>query len=346
MRAFSIYATAVVVTAATLALERGAHAQDSKRRADIIRHFSRQRRRPRLRADKRREANVTIAPRRSHKRDGGLHSPYAAAIVMAAMLAPASGAYAQDTKLPNVTVTVPAAPVEPPYMRDPWKAYGRNPYEGRYRVEEDKLVEVPRTATRIALAASGKCLQGYRLRIPNAGRAFGRNPCELGLDVVIDTAGKLAIEADILAFDPYPYKAFALNREGGSPPRWCYVHGYTGYDQEDFQDMNQVTRRGTNWHNLQINDTQDQWYGGDRLRSIEFSDGPHNCIAVRKAGPVWRGGFVYMMHVSICRIDTAAVQAQDIAYVFGSLQTRFHDPIGNLRKAGDRTTSGPAANSR
>ena len=82
------------------------------------------------------------------------------------------------------------------------------------------------------------------------------------------------------------------------------------------------------------------------MRSIEFSDGPHNCIAVRKPGPVWRGGYIWMMHVSICRTDTSAVQTEDVAYVLGSLQTQVHDPVGNLRKAGDQTTHGPAANSR
>ena len=58
-----------------------------------------------------------------------------------AIMATASGPYAQETKLPvpNVTVTAPAAPVEPPYLRDPWKSYQRNPYAGRYRVEEDKF---------------------------------------------------------------------------------------------------------------------------------------------------------------------------------------------------------------
>jgi hypothetical protein len=68
-------------------------------------------------------------------------SSCAGAIVTMAITALASGAYAQDTKLsiPDVTVTAPAVPVEPPYMRDPWKAYGRNPYFGRYRVEEDKF---------------------------------------------------------------------------------------------------------------------------------------------------------------------------------------------------------------
>jgi hypothetical protein len=272
-------------------------------------------------------------------------SIYATAVVVtAAMLAPASGAYAQNSQLsvPNVTVTAPAAPVEPPYMRDRWKSVGRNPYFGRYRVEEDKFGEVPCSATRIAFGPNGKCLQGYRLGLPGmSGPSENSNPCDMALDVVIDTTGKLAIEADILVFDPYKVTA-----TGSFPPRWCYVRGYGGYDQEDFQDMNQVTRRGTNWHNLQINDMQNQWYTGDRLRSIEFSDGPHNCIAVRKAGPVWRGGYIWMVHVSICRTDTAAVQADEISYVVGSLQTRIYDPLGNLRKAEDQTTYSPAASSR
>jgi hypothetical protein len=48
----------------------------------------------------------------------------------------------------------------------------------------------------------------------------------------------------------------------------------------------------------------------------------------------------------ICRTDTAAVQAEDITYVLGSLQTRVYDPLGNLRKADDQTTYGPTTNSR
>jgi len=152
----------------------------------------------------------------------------------------------------------------------------------------------------------------------------------MALDVVGANTGKLYIEADILAFDPYKVTA------NGSPPRWCYVHGYMGYDQEDFQDMNSVTRRGTNWHNLQIN---------GQARSIEFSDGPHNCVAVLKPGPVWLGGYTYMMHASICRMDNASVQSEDIAYVLASLQTRTYDPVGNLRKADD-PIYGPAGRSR
>ena len=90
--------------------------------------------------------------------------------------------------------------------------------------------------------------------------------------------------------------------------------------------MNQVTRRGTNWRSLVSN-------GEDK--SIEFSDGPYNCIAVHKPGPPWRGGYVYMLHASICRTDTAIVRAEDISYALGSLQVRQYDPVGNLRKSGE-----------
>jgi hypothetical protein len=40
------------------------------------------------------------------------------------------------------------------------------------------------------------------------------------------------------------------------------------------------------------------------------------------------------MHASICRIDTAALRAEDIAYALGSLQIRQYDPQGNLRPPG------------
>jgi hypothetical protein len=90
--------------------------------------------------------------------------------------------------------------------------------------------------------------------------------------------------------------------------------------------MNQVTRRGTNWRNFVSN-------GEDK--SIEFSDGPHNCAAVQKAGPKWAGGYIYIMHASICATDTAAVRPEDVAYVLASLQVRQYDPAGNLRKPGE-----------
>ena len=247
----------------------------------------------------------------------------AGAVAAVAIMASASGTYAQETKLPvpNVTVTAPAAPVEPPYLRSPGKSFERNPYAGRYRVEEDKFPEVPCNVTRIASTAGGKCLQGYRL-VPGTVLFAQRGglKCDMALDVVMYNVGNLSVEASTLIFDPYKLVATGL------PGKYCYVVSHPSYGQEDFQDMNQVTRRGTNWRNL-VSDGED--------KSIEFSDGPHSCIAVHRAGPKWRGGYVYMMHASVCRTDAAAVRAEDVSYALGSLQVRQYDPVGNLRKAGE-----------
>ena len=53
----------------------------------------------------------------------------------------------------------------------------------------------------------------------------------------------------------------------------------------------------------------------------------------RPARP-WRGGYIYMLHASICRTDHDRVRAEDVAYGLGSLQIRQYDPDGNLRKTG------------
>ena len=246
-----------------------------------------------------------------------------AGLAIAVSAASVSAQPTEQLLLPNVTVTAPAPPVEAPYLRDPGKAYTRNPYSGRYRVEENKFREVPCTTTRIASATAGKCLQGYRL-IPGATDQItnpkGGSNCDLALDVVVYGVGSLSVEADTVIFDPYKVTAI-----GHQTSQFCYVNGNSGYGLEDFQDMNQMTRRGTSWRNLISN-------GEDK--SIEFSDGGHNCIAVQKAGPPWGGGYIYMLHASICRADTAAMRAEDVAYVLGSLQIRQYDPQGNLRPPG------------
>lgn len=246
-----------------------------------------------------------------------------AGLAIAASAARAGAQQTEQLSVPNVTVTAPATPVVPPYLRDPGKAYQRNPYNGRYRVEEDKFREVPCTATRIASAAGGRCLQGYRL-IPALTQQItnpkGGDNCDLALDVVMYSIGNLSIEADTLIFDPYKLTAI-----GHQTSQFCYVSGNSGYGEEDFQDMNQVTRRGTNWRNL-VSSGED--------KSIEFSDGPHNCIAVQKAGPRWQGGYSYMLHASICRTDTAAMRPEDASFGLASLQIRQYDPVGNLRKPG------------
>jgi hypothetical protein len=229
------------------------------------------------------------------------------------------GAQQGTVTIPNVIVTAPAVPTSPPYLREPGSAYARNPYSGHYRVEEDKFPEVPCTTTRLASATGGKCLQGYRL-IPGATDQItnpkGGSNCDIALDVVAYTVGNLAIEADTTITDPYKVTAIGFHSA------YCYVNGHPDYNQDDFHDMNQVTRRGINWHNL---------IGQGEDKTIEFSDGMRRCVAIKKAGPSWQGGYIYMIHASICRTDTAGVQPGDVDYALRYLQIRQHDPTGNLR---------------
>jgi hypothetical protein len=253
-----------------------------------------------------------------------LRLSFFAFLVPAAIALNASEVSAQSSQLalPQVTVTAPAAPVTPPYLRDPGSAYARNPYSGRYRVEEQNFPEVPCAQTRIAAAIPGKCLQGYRLIPGNTTQITnpkGSADCDMALDVVAYNVGNLAIEADTLIHDPLKLTATGFH----SP--YCYVNGNPDYNQEDFQDMNQVTRRGANWRNLS---------GDGEDKSIEFTTGPHQCVAVKRAGPLYQGGYIYMMHASICRTDTAPVRPTDIAYALQYLQIRQYDPNGNLRRPG------------
>jgi len=240
-----------------------------------------------------------------------------AGIVTSAILVPVSIAGAADVQLPlpDVTVTAPGPTSTPPYLRDQQNSFGRNPYNGRYRVEEDKFTRVPCSDTRVA-AAGGTCLQGYKLE-PGAAAASFR-PCDMSLDVTMFENARVTVEADILIFDPYKVTAT------GGPGKNCYVHGYLNYDVIDFQDMNQVTRRGANFRNL---------IGAGDDKSIEFDDGSHHCKAIRHTGPRWQGGWIYIGHISVCRKDTAQVQAEDVAYVFNNLRVRTYDPAGNLRGA-------------
>ena len=55
---------------------------------------------------------------------------FAGAIILTAMMASLNGAYAQagQPAVPKAGVITPAAPIVPPYLRDPWKSYERNPY--------------------------------------------------------------------------------------------------------------------------------------------------------------------------------------------------------------------------
>jgi hypothetical protein len=52
---------------------------------------------------------------------------------------------------------------------------------------------------------------------------------------------------------------------------------------------------------------------------------------VERLGPLWRGGFVWVAHATICRPGGAPVQTAEIDGVFSTIQIRVYDPVGNLR---------------
>jgi hypothetical protein len=54
-------------------------------------------------------------------------------------------------------------------------------------------------------------------------------------------------------------------------------------------------------------------------------------MAMRRLGPAWQGGYIWVMHVSICRTDAGGVSAQDITQTASALLVRVYDPQGNLR---------------
>lgn len=243
------------------------------------------------------------------------------ATLTAAIATPAL-AEEQRMPLPDVTVTAPGPNNTPPYLRD--QKY-RNPYFGRFRVEEDKFTKVPCTDTRVA-APGASCLQGYKLEPGGSATYAAFRPCEMALDVTMFETPQVAVEADILITDPYKVTAT------GSSGAGCDVRGHLGYDEVEFADMNQVTRRGTNFRNL---------VGAGDDKSIEFEVDGRHCKAIRHTGPRWQRGYVYIGHISICRKDAAQVQAEDIAYVFNTLRVRTYDPTGNLR--GMEANTAPAA---
>lgn len=121
-------------------------------------------------------------------------------------------------------------------------------------------------------------------------------------------------------FDPY------LVTSSAGVPKGCHVGKEPAYDLARLQDMNQMTRRGSNWHNYV--DNQDN---GDR--TADYSDGRLNCLALRKLGPNWRGGVIWSVHASLCRTDGAAVQPADVHAMLSSLKIRVYDPVGNIRPA-------------
>src|SRR5580658_10638397 len=178
---------------------------------------------------------------------------------------PAAAVESPQQPLPDVHVSAPD-----PYGGDPRSPRETppteiNPYYGRNRVDESMFAEKPCSETRMSSSSGGKCLEGYKI-----GGDSAANVCHIQLDVVMGTTATYNFEADVFVFDPY------LVGSGGPLPSGCAVSKQPQYDLARLQDMNQMTRRGSNWRNY-VNNYVDN--GGDI--SSEYSDGQFSCLAFR-----------------------------------------------------------------
>jgi len=229
---------------------------------------------------------------------------------------------AQQPPLPDVSVTAPA--VQDPYAVGDPRAPRTvapseiNPYYGRNRVDESMFAEKPCSETRLATNVSGgKCLEGYKIESKIQSSSAG--PCHIQLDVVMGSTATYSFEADVFVFDPY-----LVGSGGQTLPKGCSVGKQSDYDLARLQDMNQMTRRGSNWQSYVKNDDTGEV-------TAEYSDGRLNCRAFRRLGPNWHGGVVWAVHASICRLDGSAVESADTHSMLSSLKIRVYDPRGNLR---------------
>jgi hypothetical protein len=96
-----------------------------------------------------------------------------------------------------------------------------------------------------------------------------QSKCNIAHDLAISNIGALAVEADVLVFDPYYVSAIGHQRQD------CYVDAGYFDPRENFPDLNQMTRRGSARRNFIDR--------GD-LITIEFSAGPTVAWPSRGAG--------------------------------------------------------------
>jgi hypothetical protein len=241
-------------------------------------------------------------------------------VLGAAMLAQAGSAWAQQaqTTLPEVEVTAPKVTAPPEW------AAPRPGMLGKTRVEEDKWVEVPCDSARMNTAATGNCQAGPMVMSAMSYLGAGDVPmaygdCTIVHPLITAIIGRFAVEADVLVFDPYKVTAGPYNGK-------CTVS--SGYEHlpGDFKDMNQVARRGVDWRNFVPGNGQ-----SGAQSTIEFSDGGRGCVALERLGPPWHGGFVWVLHATMCQAGIVPISQAEIDGVAGTLQIHIYDPVGNLR---------------
>jgi len=233
------------------------------------------------------------------------------------MLASTVSAPAQQaqTTLPEVTVTAPNA------QQPEWYA-PRPGMLGKTRVEEQQWQEIPCDSSRMT-AGAGKCQDGPKVMSAASYMSAGERPnaygdCTIVHPLITAVIGRFAVEADVLVFDPHKV----------TPTQWngkCTV--WSGYRHlpDDFRDMNQVARRGTGWQNFVPGDGH-----SGAQSTMQFADGSRSCLALERLGPPWQGGFVWVMHATLCQAAAMPITQADIDTVAGTLQIHVYDPVGNL----------------
>jgi hypothetical protein len=238
---------------------------------------------------------------------------------------PATAQQAQTT-LPELSVTAQKNQAPPE-----WSA-PRPQMLGKVRVEEDKWPVVPCETSRMNdPAAPGTCQEGPKVMNAQSygGNGFlppGYGDCTIAHPLITTTVGRFAVEADVLVFDPY--------KIGAIPPNGrCTVWGGFHDLPNDFRDMNRVARDGIGWRDF-VAGNGNPW----AQSTMAFSAAGHACVALEKLGPPWHGGFVWVLHATMCAADDAAaapapIIQTDIDMVVAALRIRVYDPNGNLMPA-------------
>jgi DNA-binding winged helix-turn-helix (wHTH) protein len=182
------------------------------------------------------------------------------------------------------------------------------PHVDPFSVGEAKWSTIPCATARIDLGPGATCQAGPP--VSTGGH------CDIARQVATITNARYQIEAFVKIFDPY--KVTATGPQG----RDCSV--WSGYRNmpDDFKRMNQTTRRGTDWTNF---------VKGEPQSMASFVDQGRNCIAVERLGPPWHGGYIWVVHASICAAAAGSVQPADIDAALASLQLRTYDAQANLR---------------
>src|SRR5215469_1380419 len=121
-----------------------------------------------------------------------------AALLLTCSIAISVPAQQQQTPLPDVNVTAPAAPKESVITRG-----FTTPYTGHIRVEEDKWPVIPCSTARLSSVVGGTCQTGMPTETWMSLSNNEAPNCIIYHQLVTFQTRALSVEADSFIFDPY-----------------------------------------------------------------------------------------------------------------------------------------------